>query len=273
MTAPHSLPCAEGLLPRLIEACRAGRLALFLDFDGTLTPIVDHPDLARLDPAVAASLARLATRAFVAVVSGRDLADIRARVGIPGLWYAGSHGLDIEGPDGRRLVVGSEVAEELAALADELAPSVAATPGAWLERKRLSLAVHVRASPPQAAAALGEEVRRQAAHRPRVRLLEGKKIFDLKPAVDWHKGRAVRWLLEEVAPADALPVFLGDDVTDEDAFAELGDEGITILVGDGRPATRARFRLVDTAAVAQFLARLAEGCAPQISGTGDRTAR
>ncbi len=273
MSAPRELPCAEEVLPRLVAACRTGRLALFLDFDGTLTPIVAHPDLARLDPAVAASLERLAARTFVAVVSGRDLADIRARVGLAGVWYAGSHGLDIEGPDGRRLVVGEELAHELEVLAAELEPHVARTPGAWLERKRLSLAVHVRATPEPAATALGRTVHLLAARHPRIRLLEGKKIFDLKPAVDWHKGRAVRWMLEHVVPAGALAVFLGDDVTDEDAFAVLAGDGIGILVGDGRPRTRARWRLPDTRAVARFLARLARDCGAQISGTGERTAR
>lgn len=261
MQVASALPDARPLLPRLAEACREGRLALFLDFDGTLAPIVPHPDQARLPDRVRAALERLAGRAFVAVVSGRELADIRPRIGLPGIWYAGSHGLEIQGPDGRRHVVGEACITDLDALEREVEPLVRAVPGAWIERKRLSIAVHVRAADEAAGEELGRKIADLTARHGGLRLVPGKKVFEVKPDVGWNKGRAVRWMLEHAAPPGALPVFLGDDVTDEDAFAELGETGIGILVGDGRPDTHARFRLRDPEAVGDFLDELARACA------------
>ncbi len=253
--------------PELWGRLAAQPVALFLDYDGTLTPIVARPELAVLDAPTRAALGRVAANCFVAVVSGRDLDDVRAMVlgskdsGAPtSIWFAGSHGFDLAAPDGTRTSVGN--AEEhlaLRAAADDLEVSLAGIPGAWVERKRFAIAAHFRqvddASIPHVEAAVEAACR---AH-PGLRTTGGKRIFELRPDVAWDKGRAV-WSIAERAGlgrGETTAVFLGDDVTDEDAFTALGDNGIGIVVADAARPTAADYRLATPDAVRTFLSRLA----------------
>ncbi len=228
--------------------------AVFLDYDGTLTPIVAVPGAAVLSSDMRERIRRLAELCPVAVISGRDREDVRARVGLDALAYAGSHGYDIVGPFGRfEHRVGEDSRDALAALARMLERALADVPGAMVEEKQFSLAVHFRRTAP--------------ADEPRVRSLvarvlsddrwsrfaaaEGKKVLDLRPDAGWHKGKAVRWLLDALQAAGRTPVYVGDDTTDELAFAELSGDGVTVKVGPG--PTQARFHLPDVGAVGGFL--------------------
>jgi alpha,alpha-trehalase len=136
--------------------------------------------------------------------------------------------------------------------------------GAWVERKRFAIAVHfrqVRQDHEAAVAALVTEV--QQAH-PRLRQTGGKKVFELRPALDWHKGKALFWLLDvmELAPEVVWPLYIGDDVTDEDAFRALRHTGVGIVViEDADQATAARYALADTEAVRTFLQTLSSRAA------------
>jgi trehalose-phosphatase len=220
----------------------AGRRAqVFTDFDGTLVGLVPDPLHVELSGEVRAALDAVAARHRLAVVSGRDLANLRERVRLP-VAYAGNHGLEISGPGFDHTVptggdMGAVVAELRAAL-----------PGVWVQDKRLTATVHLPGDSPVRAV-----VERVVGGRFAVR--PGRATIDVRPAVDWHKGSAVRWLRERWNDTDAVPVFLGDDPTDEDGFAACAD-GVTVLVGPGRP-TLARHRLPDPAAVAAFLRELA----------------
>ncbi len=259
---PDGMPRAMAHLDAIRERMRGRRPALFLDYDGTLTPIVDRPERARLDPAMRAAVERVARRLPVAVISGRDLADVRRLVGLEGVYYAGSHGFDIAGPGGRRAEHASEAdfIEALDRAREALEQTLAGVDGVLVERKRYSFAVHYR----QVAAADVPRVKRAVedavAARSGLRLGRGKKVLEVQPAIDWNKGRAVRWLLQalDLDAPDVLPVFLGDDVTDEDAFAVLRADGLGIVVSEAPRESAAHYRLQDPDEVRLFLEAVAE---------------
>jgi trehalose-phosphatase len=250
-------------LPSALEELDAlrGRLAgvpwaAFLDFDGTLAEIVPYPDAAALTDSARAAVAALAERVPVAVVSGRERADVAARVGLAGIWYAGSHGLDVAGPSGERFAPPGavEALPELDAAERTLVEALATCAGSLLERKRFSLAVHYRQCGPLEAARVRQSVRAVLADRRRLRVTEGKQVLDLQPAVAWDKGRAALWILERLGLGErAQALVVGDDVTDEDAFVALRGRGVTIHVGDASAPTAAEHTLRDPGEVERFL--------------------
>lgn len=236
------------------------RPALFLDFDGTLCPIVSHPELAVLNNETRQALRRVADRYPVAVVSGRDRLDVAGRVALDDVYYAGSHGCDISGPNGFQEQWGLEFVPSLEDAALELEKAVEDVPGVWVERKKFALAVHYRQAPEDVESAIEEAVRAVARRHSDLRMAGGKKIFELRPDIDWDKGKAVRWLLGAMGlrTDDIVPVYVGDDETDEDVFEEFeGGAGIGVVVGRGDRLTAARYSLADPAEVGAFLLRLA----------------
>jgi trehalose 6-phosphate phosphatase len=305
-------PSALAHWPEIRRRLAGRRLALFLDYDGTLTPIVARPELAVLAPAEREAIRRLAGRAaLVAVLSGRGREDVAALVGLSGLVYAGSHGFDIAGPPAApgeppvRHEVGEGVPARMERLAARLRGELAGIPGVLVEPKRYSVAVHFRlvdeAEVPRLADAVERAAREPGDGGAPLRRTGGKKVFELRPDIDWGKGEALRWLLgryglggtgggdgagdaggagntggggdagtagEAGSGGDAcgddgeggvVPLFIGDDVTDEDAFAALpGHHGIGILVADQPRATAAQYRLRDPGEVAELLGRLGE---------------
>ena len=245
------------------DRLRGRRPAVFLDFDGTLAPIVDRPADAAIDAETRAAVARLARRCPVAVVSGRDLPDVAARVALDELYYAGSHGFDIAGPRGLRHVHpdGVRAVPALDAAEKMLRDALRGIDGVLVERKRFSLAVHVRLVRDDAAvAAVERAVDRALRQHHSLRKGLGKKVFDLQPDIAWDKGAAVLWLLRALGfdGPDVLPVYLGDDLTDEDAFRALAGRGLGIAVLDQDRPTAADYRLDDPAQVRLLLGRLAD---------------
>ena len=239
----------------LVQRLAATSFALFLDYDGTLTPIAPRPELARLDPRQRDRVRAAAARHPVAIVTGRAMADIRALVGLPGLHYAANHGFEITGPN-----VAFEVDPELRGLfelvAADLAPRLAGIPGVAFESKGYSVAVHFRLTPDEYVPAIEAAVDAVIATTDGVRKGEGKRVLEIRPAIAWNKGSAVRWLFERFGAA--VPLYLGDDRTDEDAFAvvrELG--GVGIFVGTAARPTAATHSLPDPEAVGLLLERLA----------------
>jgi trehalose-phosphatase len=261
---------AVGDLPSALERASeiagliAGRKpAVFLDYDGTLTPIVERPEDALLPVETRAVVARLAALLPVAILSGRDLPDVRAMVGVDGIVYAGSHGFDIERADGGRDQRGREFLPELDAAERELRPFVEAVPGARVERKAFAIAVHFRQVREDRVDEVADAVRRVAAEHPRLRTTGGKKILELRPSLEWDKGRALQWLLEVLGLDEpgVVPVYVGDDETDEDAFRAVRNRGVGVVVrgeADERP-TAARYALRDTTEVREFLDGLTAG--------------
>lgn len=243
-TSPPSLPHARERLPELSALRRrAGRMLVALDFDGTLSPIVPRPGDAALLEEVVAPLRRLAGRedTVVAIVSGRGLGDVRARVRLDGLYYAGNHGFEIEGPGVDRVHESARAARpELEAAASALAAALAGEPGVEVEDKRWTLTVHYRRAERDGADARVRAAVERHGRRPGLRVTEGKKVFEIRPDVEWDKGAATRFLLDTLGGAGPLPaIFIGDDRTDEDAFAVVRDLGGGIVVGPPPPGTHA----------------------------------
>jgi trehalose 6-phosphate synthase/phosphatase len=240
-------------------------VALFLDYDGTLTPLVGRPEDARLAETTREVLVqgRRAPSLDVVIVSGRSLTDVQAMVGVPGLTYVGNHGFEIEGPGisyrhpgiDQSVAVLGRAASDLEGLKIE---------GAWVEPKGVTLTYHLRAVPPelqQAAARRAEAVLRKR----HLRVVIGRDAVEGRPPVDWHKGHAVLYVLMRRHgvqwPARVRALYIGDDATDEDAFRSLRGMGRTICVAPVDPAgeTAADFRLPDPEAVVQLVRRFASG--------------
>jgi trehalose 6-phosphate phosphatase len=245
-------------LTRLIE--RAPQLLLCLDFDGTLSPIVERPALAELPPATGRVLKDLQALPSIALsfVSGRLLEDIKSRVGLEAVVYAGNHGLEIEGsgsrfdhPDALRL------AADLRDLAGRLAAGAADLEGVEIEDKGLTTSVHHRrASATTRRRLLGLLRELVPASDGRFVVREGLMVYEVRPRVAWDKGQAIRWIRDRLGLSAALPIVLGDDVTDEDAFVAF-DDALTICINPRRP-TAARYCLTDPDEVRQFLAWIAQ---------------
>jgi trehalose 6-phosphate phosphatase len=230
-------------------------LLLCMDYDGTLTTLVDDPAQADLSPPMRRVLLSLAAHegTSLALISGRARTDLQAHVGIPGLIYAGNHGLEISG-DGFLFIepTAAQRSAALRALAADLTRKLRHIPGAFVEYKGLTLSVHYR----QVAATDREELRRiahaaAASTNHQFRLTRGNKVFEIRPCVPWDKGAAVWWIKEQLGRPDALTIYLGDDVTDEDAFVALPD-AIRIKVGR-TSETAAQYKVEGPAEVQRFL--------------------
>ena len=260
------IPSAFEDFEALAAAIGGRRPAVFLDYDGTLTPIVARPELAVLGPAERDQIRRLAERLPVAVISGRDRRDVERLVGIDGLVFAGSHGFDIRVPGRGQLTheVGGEFGPALdraeAALRQRLDPIA----GALVERKKLSVAAHYRQVSESDLPAFLAATDAVLSDAPELKRMSGKKVFEFEPKLDWDKGKAVRWLLGalDLATPEVVPLFFGDDVTDEDAFAALREDGIGIVVAapgeDPERTSAARFRVDDPDQVIEVLRRLCD---------------
>lgn len=267
---PIPLPHAADMAELWVEAWRStGRLVLLLDFDGTLAPIVDRPELARLPERASRAMRRLAGCGGVelAVVSGRTLADVRQRVGLEEIAYAGNHGMEIQGGGFRRLHGPAAAARPaLDAAAASVERRLAAVPGALIEHKGLTLSIHYRLVPDSRWSEVEAAVVAAVAGHKGLTISRAKRVFEVRPAVDWDKGRAVEFLLQRLRPPPGAPIlYLGDDRTDEDAFGVLASrgQGIGVVVADPPPGdTTAVALLKDPAEVAALLDRLAElgGC-------------
>jgi len=260
VTDPACLPSALTCLTDIRRQSGDASPIVFLDYDGTLTPIVARPEDATLSPSMEGALTELAKVTPVAIISGRDLADLKTMVTLAGLVYAGSHGFDVDAPDdlGGRYRRGEEFADRLAAARARLKEAVAPIEGAWVEDKAFAVTLHYRAVSEADEPRVHETFRRVADEFPDLRATGGKKVLELRPGIEWDKGRALLWLLERLGDGKAcVPLYIGDDETDEDAFRVLVGRGIGIRVGDSGVRSAASYSLADTAEVEAFLRALA----------------
>ena len=256
------LPSALEHFPEIAQRAAGKRLTVFLDYDGTLTPIVDRPERAQLSAEMREAMRALARHATVAVISGRDLEDVRARVGLAELFYAGSHGFDIAGPRGRHWTYeeGAPFLPFLDEAERELRARLDRIHGALVERKRFAIAVHYRNVPEESVAAVEATVDEALARAPKLRKSSGKKVFELQPGIEWHKGKAIHWLFHalDLDRPDVLPFYIGDDLTDEDAFRALRNRGLAIMVRDEPRRTQAHYALENPDEVKDFLTKLTD---------------
>jgi trehalose 6-phosphate phosphatase len=229
---PHALKDSDELVQRLAGK----RPAVFLDYDGTLTPIVDRPEDAIISDSMRDAVRGLAKRCPVCVVSGRDRRVVQELMGIDDLIVAGSHGFDIWSPSG-----GSIQREEGAGFGDlleevktRLRKETGPIDGALVEPKSVSVAVHYRLVSEEERPKVKEIVDAVLAERPdELKVTPGKMVYEIQPKIDWDKGKAVLYLLEalDLDGDDVVPMYLGDDITDEHAFEALAGRGIGIFVG------------------------------------------
>ena len=257
---PHLLNVWPSVASRLAAA---PQVLLLSDYDGTLSPIVARPELAILPPETRQALAGLAAhpRFRVGIVSGRGLSDLRERVDLPGIIYAGNHGLEISFPE-NSFPENSFTHPQSASLRPVLQNAAGALQerlhchqGVIVEDKGLTLSVHYRQASPESI----PEIRRvfdeavSAAPPEDIRVTQGKMVLEVRPNIQWGKGQAIE-RIRETAGRDALPVFFGDDLTDEDGFQVVQDaNGIAVFVGPARQPTRAAYRLDSPREVAETL--------------------
>ncbi|MFA5367108.1 MAG: trehalose-phosphatase [Dehalococcoidia bacterium] len=257
-----NLPSALENRAEIFEFLHRGTPAVFLDYDGTLTPIVSRPEDAVLKEDTRRVVKRLAEQWTVAILSGRDLPDVQKMVKVDDIVYAGSHGFDIVGPSivKQENDIGQRFLPHLDRVEAELHEVLADIPGARVERKRFAIAVHYRQVDDSLLGKLEEKVDRIFAREPELRKSTGKKIFEFVPNIKWNKGEALLSLLDTlfVDSSKVVPLFIGDDTTDEDAFRAIEDRGVSIIVGCEDRPTAAQYVLRDPEEVREFLEFLVE---------------
>jgi trehalose-phosphatase len=233
-------------------------VALLLDFDGTLVNLRARPGEVRFGEPARRVLSRLVRhpRVVVVIVSGRALADIRRRVGIRGVRYFGLFGWE---HDGATVAANLRARRRIEKAKTAVRATIRDFPGVWMEDKGLSFVIHFRSARRAVIQRARSAVRRILRRfRPGLRILSGKKTWEILPSMIRGKGAAVSALLARL-PQSTLAIYAGDDVADESAFRALR-RGITVRVGKSRH-TRARFRLHNPREVLQFLRKL-EGQLP-----------
>lgn len=232
------------------------KVASFLDYDGTLTPIVRDHTHALLDDTMRRAVDNLSRHALVTIVSGRDLTRLKQLVKLDGVIYAGSHGFEIDGPPGSNMSfeLGTECLPELDRLETTLDEALSDIEGHALERKRFSLAVHYRNVAQTDVPRLQSLVEDALGERSGLRLGHGKKVFEIRPDMTWGKGHAVLRVLELMFHEPPLVIYIGDDLTDEDAFQMLAGRALCIAVRhDEDRQTAADYAVADTEAVRRLL--------------------
>jgi trehalose-phosphatase len=219
--------------------------AIFLDYDGTLTPIVDKPELALLSEDMRRTLEQLLDKYKVAIVSGRGREDVENLVGIKGIFYAGNHGFDIKGPEFSMIQPDAERAMPLIQKAiDYFKEKLSSIEGLLVEEKRFSVAVHYRlVDQERYLSKIRAEVEGLVAREESLRLIWGKKVFEILPNIYWNKGCAIRWIAAalKLSFKDDSIIYIGDDTTDEDAFRTIRSRGSTILVAEELRSSAADF--------------------------------
>ncbi len=229
------------------------KISLFLDYDGTLTPIVKKPELAKLSLQIKKLLRKISGKYTVAIISGRPLNEIKKLVGLKNIIYSGNHGFEIE-IKGKKIIqnVSRGTKNEIRRIKDKLVKEIKKIDGAFLEDKGLTLSIHWRLVDKKNLLNLFATIRDVIRDNSRVSLTKGKKVWEIRPNINWDKGRAVKKILS-LRPTrySLLPVYIGDDTTDEDVFKVLKN-GITIRIGKSK-SSNARYYLKNQSEIKKFL--------------------
>lgn len=258
------VPDGLGRWGEIADRLRGHRPVVLLDFDGTLAPIRSDPTKVTMPLKTREVLQRLVLHCPVAILSGRDLQDVRSRIRLEDLWYAGSHGFELAGPGDASIVLpaGESALPDLDEAERRLSDELELVAGARVDRKRFALAVHYRNVAPDAIDQVISTVDVIGGDLPSLRTTHGRRVVELLPNIDWNKGRALRWLLDRMGLSgpDVVPVFAGDDYTDEDALREIHDDGIGIVVRSaehGDRLTWAHYSAEDPISLTALLTRFA----------------
>lgn len=240
------------------------RLFLFLDYDGTLAPITDEPRKAALPPYTRRVLKRLANnkRVVLSVVSGRMLKQVKNLVNIGGIYYAGCHGLEMERLKNTRLISGlSGLKKKYAFIKRGLKSTLKDIQGWMIEDKGMVLTLHYRRVAPKKVRALKDgfySVVKPCVRNKGVAVAGGKKVLEIRPCIEWDKGKYCLYLMDRLKYKRGrdMPVYIGDDKTDESAFKVLRKRGVTIFVRGEKKTSSAEYYLCSTDEVTDFLSRL-----------------
>lgn len=237
-----------------------GPFLLFLDFDGTLTPIRDNPGDCFLSAKVKGELEGIASSpiARIAILSGRSLPDLRKRAGMRNIYYGGNHGLEISGPDMRYIHPGALSGKHVIdRVRRGLENKIVNIEGALIEPKKLTFTLHYRMVDKENRVFIRKAFFRTIAENSvagRVKVIKGKKVLELAPKVPWDKGEAAMFILQELKKK-YFPIYVGDDLTDEAAFQTLREKGLTIRVGFSKK-TVAQYFLKGQWEITKFLGHL-----------------
>ncbi|KAL1226095.1 putative trehalose-phosphate phosphatase I [Cardamine amara subsp. amara] len=267
-------PSALEMFEQIMEASGGKQIVMFLDYDGTLSPIVDDPDRAFMSSKMRRTVKKLAKCFPTAIVTGRCIDKVYNFVKLAELYYAGSHGMDIKGPakgfSRHKRVKQSllyQPASDYVPMIDEvyrqLLEKTKSTPGVKVENHKFCTSVHFRCVDEKKWSELVLQVRSVLKEYPTLKLTQGRKVFEIRPMIEWDKGKALEFLLESLGFGNSnnvFPIYIGDDRTDEDAFKVLRDrgEGFGILVSKFPKDTDASYSLKDPSEVMDFLRRLVE---------------
>ncbi|CAN1267112.1 Trehalose-phosphate phosphatase A [Linum perenne] len=264
-------PSALASFDQIAKIASGKRIALFLDYDGTLSPIVDNPDCAFMSSEMRSAVKNVAECFPTAIISGRSRDKVYEFVGLTELYYAGSHGMDIMSPPVRDSVTADkevnlfQPASEFLPLIDEVFNSLVeitrGIKGAKVENNKFCVSVHYRNVDDKYWDVVAQSVRKVIENNPRLRLTHGRKVLEVRPVIDWDKGKAVTFLLKSLGLTncdDVLPIYVGDDRTDEDAFKVLRERncGYGILVSSVPKESNAYYSLRDPSEVMEFLKSL-----------------
>ncbi|XP_010544184.1 PREDICTED: probable trehalose-phosphate phosphatase D [Tarenaya hassleriana] len=266
-------PSALNMFDDIAHASKGKKVVMFLDYDGTLSPIVEDPDRAFMTNEMRDAVKDVARYFPTAIVTGRCQDKVRSFVKLAGLYYAGSHGMDIKGPSKKKKHNKSnqgvlfQPASEFLPMIDEVFKSLVekmkTIPGAKVENNKFCVSVHFRCVDQNHWGVMVEEVGSILKEYPKLRVTQGRKVLEIRPTIKWDKGKALEFLLESLGfthSNDVLPIYIGDDRTDEDAFKVLRDrgQGFGILVSKVPKETSATYSLQEPSEVGEFLRRLVE---------------
>ncbi|MCO5574936.1 hypothetical protein L7F22_028731 [Adiantum nelumboides] len=274
-------PSALDKFDKITEAAVGKRIAIFLDYDGTLSPIVEDPECAFMSDEMRTAVKEVANLFPTSIITGRSREKVYEFVRLPELYYAGSHGMDIMGPaegcngfkahgakavdeKGNEMVIFQPASEfthvmnEVFKLLEQKASKI---PGAKVEHNKFCISIHFRCVKEESWLALAEQVQHVLNAYPNLRLTHGRKILEIRPSIAWNKGKALDYLLRALGLGnrkDVFPIYLGDDRTDEDAFKVLKRRktGLGILVSNTVKETNALCSLREPSEVLEFLRHL-----------------
>ncbi len=251
----------------LVKTLSRNLVFLMLDYDGTLVPIRPIPSRATLPPKTKKILLSAAEshQVILSIISGRSLHKINQMVGIEGIIYSGNHGLEIKTPYFKfRSPVPARMRKAIQHIAHKMNSVFYTTEGVIVEDKGLTLGIHYRLADPSKVSLIKKITGRIVSKEVQKRLVEvhsGKKVMEIRPCVAWDKGKAVLWLIkkykEQYPRKKFVPVYIGDDRTDEAAFSVLKNKGITVRIGFKR-SSKAKYVFKNVSQVLEFLKMLSK---------------
>ena len=233
-------------------------IIFFLDYDGTLTPIKPKPHQAKISKSTKTLLKKLAkkTNGKVFILSGRGLADVKKMLGVPGLCYIGNHGIEVKGPGISYIHPPAKALEPILQKCYRVIKKNVKAKGIALENKKYTLSLHYRGAQKKEKPGIKKAFWKAIEgllKTGKIKVTSGKEVLEVRPNIKWDKGKILRRILKNKNTKFLLPICIGDDITDEDAFGALGKKGISILVSKKKRNTQAQYRLASVKEVINLL--------------------